>query len=135
MIINEEKFRKKVINEITYLMENNKIPWKSISDDKLDFMGIIRYSDSVGQRVVFHPIMYRVCMYGIPRIMVYDYSAKNTKSPVDTPDLPCIEIEDQDKKGDIYKLIMKVKEYCENKKKKMEESFLDKFTLCLNRSK
>ncbi|MBR2248321.1 MAG: hypothetical protein IJ880_15080 [Bacilli bacterium] len=135
MIIDSENFKKKIIDEIDRLMNKNQIPWKMLTEDKLDYMGIVKYSDNVGNKVVFNSIMYRVCFYGKPMIIAYNYNKKIKNESIDTIDMANITVMDNDKRGEIYKLIIRVKEYVENKRKKEDEDFLDRFTLCLNRSK
>ena len=137
MIIEDENFKQKIVDEILSLMENNNIVWKALNIDNNDFMANVKYTYKPNVRRNETKTLsfgYRVCCFGYrPGIIIYDYAYKN--GVTDTTDLPSIEVYDEDTKGPIFNLLTKIEESVESEKKSKDEKLLDKFTWYLNAKK
>ena len=133
MIINDEKFKEKIVKEIDQLINGHGVVWKNISDNNpLDFMTEARYADT-RQAIKFITIGYRVCRYEkTNKIIIYDYSLKKKNIPISTEEMASIVIEEFGTKGVMYQLLMKIKDEYEKEQEKKDQAFLDKFILFLN---
>lgn len=134
--IDDEVFKKKIIDELIDLIDNKKIVWKALNDKGNDFMTNVKYSNNNSQSgISIISFGYRVCCFGtIPRIIIYDYAYKN--GPTETLDLPSFEILDKTiKNSDIYELMKKIENKINEDKKRKDEKLLDKFTWYINNKK
>ena len=133
MIINDEKFKEKIVKEIDQLVNGHGVVWKKVTDDNtLDFMTEARYADTK-QAIRFITIGYRVCRYEkTNKIIIYDYSLKKKNIPISTEEMPSIIIEESGTKGSMYQLLMKIKDEYDKEQEKKDQAFLDKYVLFLN---
>ena len=138
MIIDDENFKQKIIDEINSLMKNKSVKWKALAEDNNDFMTSIKYSYKPNPKrneTKSLSFGYRVCCFNyIPRIIVYDYAYKN--GPTESSDMPCIEVSDKGiKNSNIFNLLSKIEETIEKEKQSKDEKLLDKLTWYLNNKK
>ena len=138
MIIDDENFKNKVIDELSELNKRPLVRWKSISEDENDYMANITYTyrpNPKRNEIKKLSFGYRVCCFGnIPRIIIYDYLYKN--GVTDTSDMPSIEFIDTSiKNSNIYKLLEEIKELVNKQSLEKDEQLLDKFTWYLNNKK
>ena len=133
MIINDEKFKEKIVKEIDQLVNGHGVVWRNISDNNpLDFMTEARYADT-RQAIKFITIGYRVCRYEkTNKIIIYDYSLKKKNIPISTEEMASIVIEEFGTKGVMYQLLMKIKDEYDKEQEKKDQAFLDKYILFLN---
>ena len=138
MIIEDENFKQKIVDEILSLMENKNIIWKALNENNNDFMANVKYTYKPNikrNEIKTISFGYRVCCFGhSPRIIIYDYAYKN--GITDTTDLPSIEVYDKNTKNSIiFNLLSKIEENVEKEKQIKDEKLLDKFTWYLNAKK
>ena len=134
--IDDDNFKKKVVNELDELIEKKKLTWKELNDDGNDFMTNVKYSNNNGQSGInIISFGYRVCCFGgRPRIIIYDYAYKN--GPTETLDLPSFEVLDNTtKNSEIYELMKKIRDKVNEDKNIKDEKLLDKFTWYITNKK
>lgn len=134
--IDDDNFKKKVVNELDELIEKKKLTWKELNDDGNDFMTNVKYSNNNGQSGInIISFGYRVCCFGgRPRIIIYDYAYKN--GPTETLDLPSFEVLDNTtKNSEIYELMKKIRDKVNYDKNIKDEKLLDKFTWYITNKK
>lgn len=134
--IDDDNFKKKVVNELNELIEKKKLTWKELNDDGNDFMTNVKYSNNNSQSGInIISFGYRVCCFGgKPRIIIYDYAYKN--GPTDTLDLPSFEVIDKTtKNSEIYELMKKICNKVNEDKNIKDEKLLDKFTWYITNKK
>ena len=138
MIIEEEKFKQKIIDEINELLENNNVKWKAMNEDNNDFMTSIKYSYKPNPKrnetktIAFG---YRVCCFGYsPRIIVYDYAYKN--GATESTEMPSVEIYDNGiDNSPIFEILQKIEEKINVDTQEKDGRLLDKLTWYLNNKK
>ena len=134
--IDDDNFKKKVVNELNELIEKKNLAWKELNDDGNDFMTNVKYSNNNGQSGInIISFGYRVCCFGgRPRIIIYDYAYKN--GPTETLDLPSFEVLDNTtKNSEIYELMKKIRDKVNYDKNIKDEKLLDKFTWYITNKK
>lgn len=134
--IDDDNFKKKVVNELNELIEKKNLAWKELNDDGNDFMTNVKYSNNNGQSGInIISFGYRVCCFGgRPRIIIYDYAYKN--GPTETLDLPSFEVLDNTtKNSEIYELMKKIRDKVNEDKNIKDEKLLDKFTWYITNKK
>ena len=134
--IDDDNFKKKVVNELNELIEKKKLTWKELNDDGNDFMTNVKYSNNNSQSGInIISFGYRVCCFGgRPRIIIYDYAYKN--GPTETLDLPSFEVLDNTtKNSEIYELMKKIRDKVNYDKNIKDEKLLDKFTWYITNKK
>lgn len=138
MIIDDEKFKQKIVDEINDLIDNNSVKWKSLGEDNNDFMTSIKYTYKPNPKrneTKSISFGYRVCCFNyVPRIVVYDYAYKN--GPTESTEMPSIEVSDPSiKNSAIFELMKKIEEKVDADNQDKDERLLDKLTWYLNNKK